>query len=100
MDDYTNKDCCLNCHGFSWWDGDYCCISCMEIHQYGFGNENGGYTAYPFMNSDIDKTMKTPETCKYYSKVDNNPKYNQYMEEYKKFKKFDKLCNELNQYVK
>ena len=32
--DYTNKDCCINCEGFCFWDSDYCCFPQMKIHQY------------------------------------------------------------------
>ena len=99
MKDYTNKDCCLNCEGFCWWDGDYCCTKHMEIHQYGYGNKNGGYTSYPFMNEDIDNTMETTETCEDYDKITYNPKLNQYIDQYKKFKEFDKLCKQLYNHV-
>jgi hypothetical protein len=54
------------------------------------------------MNKDIDKTMETPETCEDY-KYTHHEKYpefdNPYIKEYKKFKKWDKLCNQLEQHV-
>ena len=90
------KDCCLNCHDFRFWDDDYCCITKMKIHQYGYDNENGGYGAYTFMNEDIDNTMETPETCKDYSFDDNK----EYIEEYKKFKEWDRLYKQLEAHVR
>ena len=88
---YTNKDCCLNCCNFSFWDGDYCCVSHMQIHQYGFDIHH-----YPYMNEDIDNTMETPETCEDYSKCEND----WIIEEYKKYKELQKLCKKLESFVK
>ena len=72
MKDFTNKDCCLNCEGLCWWDGDYCCALQMMFHQYGFGN-------YPYMNRDIDNTMKGPDTDKpcedYIKRVEDEDEY-------------------------
>lgn len=90
--DFSNVDCCLNCKNFTWWDGDYCCVSDMKIHQFGFGNQNGGYFGTTYMNEDIDNTMKIKEEC------DDWEKYNhrQYIQkEYLKFKDFE---NKQNQY--
>ena len=93
MIDYTNKDCCLNCCNFSFWDGDYCCVSHMQIHQYGFDIHY-----YPYMNEDIDNTMETPETCKDYSKFNNDISEMMY-DEYKKYKELQKLCVQLESFV-
>ena len=103
MIDYTNKECCLTCDGFCWWDGDYCCTKHMEIHQYGYGNENGGFTAYPYMNEDIDNTMQTPETCEDYDYTHHAgypESENEYIKEYKKYKELQKLCKKLESFVK
>ena len=95
MKDFTNKKCCLNCDGFCWWNGDYCCTKEMFIHQYGY--KNG-----PWFNEDIDNTMETPDTCEDYEYThhetypeSNNP----YIKEYKKFKEWDKLCRQLENHV-
>ena len=100
--DYTNQHCCLVCDGFCWWDGDYCCTKNFKIHQFGFGNENGGYFDYPYMNEDIDNTMETCETCVDYSYI-HHEKYpeiqNPYKKEYKKFKEWDRLCKQLEAHV-
>ena len=100
--DYSRKKCCLTCDGFCWWDGDYCCTKEIKIHQFGYGNENGGHTAYPFMNRDIDKTMETPETCEDYEYC-HHEKYpeseNDYIRQYKKFKEWDRLCWQLEEHV-
>lgn len=91
--DFTNKECCITCNGFCWWDGDYCCIKKMKIHQYGILYPYG----YPWMNEDIDNTMKTLETCEEY---EYDPYNYEYIEEYKNFKKWDKLCKQLENHVK
>ena len=87
--------CCLNCDGFCWWDGDYCCTKEMSIHQYGYPN---GY----WMNRDIIKTMETPETCKYYAYT-HHEKYpesdNPYINEYNKLMELIKLEDELDKFV-
>ena len=98
MIDYRDRECCLTCQGFAFWDGDYCCIRKWKIHQYGYGHENGGFFAYPWMNEDIDNTMKTPETCKDYKK--NNSKYQLYTSEYKKFKQFQELQEQYDKVIK
>lgn len=83
--DFSNVDCCLNCKNFRWWDGDYCCVADMKIHQFGFGNQNGGYFGTTYMNEDIDNTMQTPETCDDWKKYIHH----QYIQkEYLKFKDF------------
>ena len=98
LKDFLNKKCCLNCDGFCWWDGDYCCTKEMKIHQYGMLYPYG----YWWMNSDIDKTMETPETCKDYEYT-HHEKYpesdNPYIKEYEKFKEWDKLCKQLEEHV-
>lgn len=96
--DFTNKKCCLNCEGFCWWDGDYCCTKKMKIHQFGYGNSNGGYFGTTYMNKDIDNTMETPETCEDYVYSSKNDYF--IKEEYKKFKEWDKLCKQLEYHVK
>ena len=92
--DYSNKKCCLNCDGFCWWDGDYCCTKEMKIHQYGNGSIH--------MTEDIEKTMETPDTCEDYEYT-HHEKYpesdNPYIKEYKKFKEWDKLCRQLENHV-
>ena len=89
------KKCCLNCSGFCWWDGDYCCTKEMSIHQYGYPN---GY----WMNKDIIKTMKTPETCEDYEYT-HHEKYpeseNPYIKEYNKLTEWIKLQDELDKFV-
>ena len=98
IEDFSHKKCCLNCNGFCWWDGDYCCAKEMKTHQDGILYPYG----YQWMNSDIDKTMKTPETREDY-KYAHHEKYhesdNQYIKEYKKFKEWDKLCKQLEDHV-
>jgi len=93
--DFSDKKCCLNCDGFCWWDGDYCCTMEMKIHQYCWPHQI-------WFNRDIDKTMETPETCEDYH-YKHHEKYpeseNEYMQEYKKFKEWDKLCYQLEQHV-
>ena len=95
MKDFTNKKCCLTCDGFCFWDGDYCCFPNFMIHQYGWSHQI-------WMDSDIDKSMKTPETCKDYS-YRHHERYpeseNEFIKEYKKFKEWDKLCYQLEQHV-
>lgn len=94
MKDYTNTKCCLNCNAFCWWDGDYCCTIKMKIHQYGYYPKNG-YTAW--FNEDIDNTMETPDTCpKYIYDIYNKQCY---IEEYKKFKEWERLCQQLHDHV-
>ena len=94
MKDFTNKDCCLNCYNFEWWDGDYCCVPHLKIHQYGFDIHH-----YPYMNEDIDNTMQTPETCEDYLTL-NNDWSDWIIEEYKKYKELQKLCKNLENFVK
>jgi len=93
--DFTNKKCCLTCDGFCWWDGDYCCTQEMKIHQYGYPNG-------VWFNKDIDKTMKTPDNCKLY-RYRHHQTYpesdNEFIKEYKKFKEWDKLCQQLENHV-
>lgn len=89
------KKCCLNCAGFCWWDGDYCCTKEMSIHQYGYPN---GF----WMNEDIDNTMETPETCEEYEyrHHDTYPESeNIYIKEYKKFKEWKNLCKQLENHI-
>lgn len=95
--DYRNKKCCLNCKNFVWWDGDYCCVSDMKIHQYGFGNQNGGYLGTTYMNEDIDNTMQTPETCDDYEHTFKNIYINL---EYSKFKEYQEMINNYNKFIK
>lgn len=93
--DYSHKSSCLTCNGFCWWDGDYCCTMKMKIHQYGYPNGI-------WFNRDIDKTMETPETCEDYS-YRHHERYpeseNEYIEEYKKFKIWDRLYKQLEDHV-
>lgn len=93
--DFSDKKCCLNCDGFCWWDGDYCCTMEMKIHQYCWPHQI-------WFDRDIDKTMETPETCEDYH-YKHHEKYpeseNEYIQEYKKFKEWDKLCYQLEQHV-
>ena len=94
MKDFTNKDCCLNCQGFCFWDGDYCCSLQMKIHQYGLGN------GFHYMTRDIDNTMKGPDTdrpCEDYVRCLYS---DDIIEEYKKFKEWDRLCDQLEKHVK
>ena len=94
--DFSNKKCCLTCDGFCWWDGDYCCTMEMKIHQYCWPHQI-------WFDRDIDKTMVLGKNCKDYHKwgtymyVSNCP--NEFLEEYKKFKEWDKLCWQLEQHV-
>ena len=87
--------CRLNCDGFCWWDGDYCCTKKISIHQYGYPN---GY----WMNRDIIKTMETPETCEEYKYV-HHEKYpeseNPYIKEYNKLIELIRLEDELDKFV-
>ena len=89
------KKCCLNCDGFCWWDGDYCCTKEMSIHQYGYPNG-------PWMDRDIIKTMETPETCKYYTYA-HHERYpesdNPYIKEYNKLIELIRLEDELDKFV-
>ncbi len=109
LKDFSNKKCCLNCDGFCWWDGDYCCTKEMKIHQYGIQyypefdhNPNKGYFADTRMFGDIDNTMQTPETCEDYD-YRHHETYpesdNIYIKEYKKFKEWDRLCKQLKDHV-
>lgn len=89
------KKCCLNCAGFCWWDGDYCCTKNMEIHQYGYPN---GY----WMNEDIIKTMETPETCEDYEYAHHETypeSENIYIKEYNKLIEWIRLQDELAKFV-
>ena len=94
--DFTNIDCCINCEGFCFWDGDYCCFPNFKIHQYGWPHQL-------WMDGDIDKTMVLGKDCEDYHKwgtymyVPNC--HNEYLEEYKKFKEWDKLCYQLEQHI-
>lgn len=84
------KRCCLNCGGFVWWDGDYCCVRHMDIHQYGY--KNGIW-----MNEDIIRTMETPETCEDY---DYNALHAElYEPEFKKLIDYIKLKDEYNKFT-
>lgn len=91
--DFSNKDCCLNCQGFVFWDGDYCCFPNFKIHQYGYSNGI-------WMNEDIDNTMKTPETCEDYEKITYPSILNEYLAEYKKFKEYQEMINNYNKFIK
>lgn len=82
------RKCCLNCQGFAFWDGDYCCVPNMSIHQFGNGDI--------YMNEDIDNTMQTDETCEEYEYSNKHPEYE---EEYKKFKEWQKLCKQLEDHI-
>ncbi len=95
--DYRNKKCCLNCKHFVLWDSDYCCISNMKIHQYGYGRQNGGYFGYTYMNEDIDNTMQTPETCDDYKHTSKNIDINL---EYSRFKEYQEMINNYNKFIK
>ena len=57
--------CCINCEGFAWWDGDYCCTLHMRIHQHAPGTD-------PWFREDILKTMKGPVDCKDYRADDDS----------------------------
>lgn len=92
MKNFCDKKCCLTCSHFALWDGDYCCASEMTIHQLGI---NGDI----FFNVDIDNTMETPDTCEDYEDRYSKDISNMYMDEYKKWKKWDILCNQLKQHV-
>ena len=108
--DFTNKDCCLNCECFCFWDGDYCCFPHMQIHQYGAyqyrefnHNPNKGFSADTRMFGDIDKTMVLGKDCEDYKKwgtymyTDLMP--NDFIPEYKKFKAWERLCKQLEDHV-
>lgn len=111
--DFTNKDCCINCENFCYWDGDYCCFPHFMIHQYNItyyseydNKPNKGYFSDNRMFNDIDNTMMGPDTdkqCQDYVKWGTNMKVkncpNDIFEEYKKFKTWDKLCYQLEQHV-
>lgn len=57
MKNYLKCHCCLDCQAFCWWDGDYCCTMQMKIHDH---SKDGR------MSMNIQRTMKTPETCNDY----------------------------------
>ena len=108
--DFTNKDCCINCENFCFWDGDYCCFPNFKIHQYNItyypefdSKPNKGYFSDNRMFGDIDNTMVLGKDCEDYHKwgtymyVPDCP--NDHLEEYKKFKEWDKLCHQLEQHV-
>ena len=92
---FSNIPCCLNCDGFFFWDGDYCCFPNFKIHQYGWPHQI-------WFDRDIDKTMQTPETCEDYS-YRHHERYpesqNEFKREYRKFKEWDRLCYQLEQHV-
>ena len=80
------------------------------IHQYNITNypefdnkPNKGFFSDSRMFRDIDRTMKLGKDCEDYHKwgtyiyVQNCP--NEHLEEYKKFKEWDKLCYQLEQHV-
>lgn len=90
------KKCCCNCEGMAFWDGDYVCTMEMMIHQYGYrfptvpgakyGAEQGVW-----MDEDFEKTIKTPETCEYYSYT----QHHEYLEkEFMKWLKYKKMIKE------
>jgi hypothetical protein len=110
MKDFTNVDCCINCENFCEWDGDYCCFPHFMIHQYNIkyypeydNKHNGGYFSDDRMFRDIDKTMVLAKDCEDYKKYGTgmrNPDYpNVHLEEYKRFKEWDKLCYQLEEHV-
>lgn len=55
----NNKENCINCNNFAWWDGDYCCIAKFLILQ---ESPKGEFT------KEILQTMKTSEECIDYKK--------------------------------
>lgn len=108
--DFTNKDCCLNCECFCFWDGDYCCFPHMQIHQYGADqyhefnhNPNKGFFADTRMFGDIDKTMVLGKDCEDYKKwgtyMYTDLMSNDFISEYKKFKAWERLCKQLEDHV-
>ena len=110
MKDFTYKDCCINCENFCFWDGDYCCFPNFKIHQYNITyypeydtKPNKGYFSDNRMFGDIDNTMVLGKDCEDYHKwgtymyVPDCP--NDHLEEYKRFKEWDKLCHQLEQHV-
>lgn len=110
MKDFTHIDCCINCENFCFCDGDYCCLPNFMIHQYNVTNypeldnkPNKGFFSDSRMFRDIDRTMKLGKDCEDYHKwgtymyVHDCP--NTYLEEYKKFKEWDRLCYQLEQHV-
>lgn len=92
MKNFCDKECCLNCSHFAFWDGDYCCTAEMKIHQFGFADDI-------FFNVDIDNTMETPDTCGDYDERYSKEISDMYMDEYKKWKEWDILCNQLKEHV-
>lgn len=96
--DFSHKKCCLNCDGFCWWDGDYCCTKEMKIHQYGILYPYG----YMWMNKDIENTMQTPETCIEYN-YRHHKRYpesdNEYIKEYRKFREWQDLIYKYESHI-
>lgn len=92
MKNFCDKKCCLNCSHFAFWDGDYCCTAEMKIHQFGFADDI-------FFNVDIDNTMETPDTCGDYDERYSKKISDMYMDEYKKWKEWDILCNQLKEHI-
>lgn len=87
------KDCCLNCQGFAFWDGDYCCVPNMKILQCGI---NGDI----WMTRDLLISMNHNKNCKDYERRnEHHPTTKMYIDEFEKFTKWDKLCKQLEKHV-
>lgn len=82
------KKCCLNCQGFAYWDGDYCCVPNMKILQYGNGKI--------WMNEDLIRTMEYNKDCEDYEYTSYHKHYE---EEYRKLIDYIKMQDELDKFV-
>lgn len=74
------KECCLTCHAYALWDGDYCCTWHMKILSYCDDN----YKAYNPERLIINK-------CDEYKQAENNKHLDMVIETWNK-------CNPLNKF--
>ena len=66
---------CVNCAGFAWWDGDYCCVTQFDILQPSTKGE---------FSDELIKSIFDHEGCPYYKAV-VDPKLSPYIEPFNEF---------------
>ena len=68
---------CINCEGFAWWDGDYCCVKKFKLF---CESKDGTYS------DELVEAINKEKDCDEYNYVDS-PVAKMYEEEYEKFLK-------------
>ena len=86
--------CCVNCHGMTFWDGDYVCTMHMKIHQYGIPIAKGCKPTGIWFDEDFERTLKTADECDDYMPRFNGPYEDMYEQEFVKYLIWKRLKKE------